>query len=245
MEHIQIRNVMKKQITTFLIAVLLIFPLFAQELTTPTTLYGCFEYFDEVFTEEEKTKIKSFESPYSFCSQNFFVGRNDYLSKTAAYREGKLNFRWKNRELWSNTIPEGYPGIHFEDYPDMIYRSYYYLLKYGDCRWDFILKAYSPSTYHREYEDTGIIRTIYPDNIDNADLQKTYYYSCTYYKEKVLDTILFFKNDLNETYIYSFAYSWRKIPEKDFDELIKTDNYVFFISYFDELFKDSPFIGGL
>lgn len=236
---------MKKQITTFLIAVLLIFPLFAQELTTPTTLYGCFEYFDEVFTEEEKTKIKSFESPYSFCSQNFFVGRNDYLSKTAAYREGKLNFINDNKKLKTNLIPDGYPGIHSEDYPDMIFRSYYYLLKYGDCRWDFILKAYAPTTFTWRYEDTGILATVYPDNIADNDLKYSRGYECNYFLEKVYDTILFFKNSLNETYVYSFAYSWRKIPEKDFDELIKTDNYVFFISYFDELFKDSPFIGGL
>ena len=62
---------MKKLITSLLLAALLIFPMFAQEITTPTTLYSCFEYFDEVFTEEEKATIKNYDDPYSFS--RYFV----------------------------------------------------------------------------------------------------------------------------------------------------------------------------
>ena len=243
MEHILRKT--KKQIIAFLLTALLIFPLFAQELTTPTTLYGCFEYFDKVFTEKEKEALKKIDNPSSIYTSVSYGIPNTFINQTAAYKNGKLNFIWKNRELYSNIVPDGYPGIHFEDYPGMIYRSYYYLLKYGDCRWDFLLKAYAPTTFTWKYEDTGILTTVYPDNITNEDLQYSRGYECNYFSERVYDTILFFKNNLNETYIYSFAYSWRKIPEKDFDELIKTDNYAFFLDYFDELFKDSPFIGGL
>ena len=234
---------MKKNIAT--ISLMLLFCSLFSQTSTPTTLYGCFEYFDEVFTEEEKATIKNFDSPYLFCFQNFFIGRNDYLCQTSAYKEGKLNFVNDNKKLKTNLIPDGYPGIHFEDYPGMIFRSYYYLLKYGDCRWDFILKAYAPTTFTWKYEDTGVLATVYPDNISDSDLKYSRGYECNYFLEKVYDTVLFFKNNLNETYIYSFAYSWRKIPEEDFDYLLnnKTDSQM--QAYFDELFKDSPFIGGL
>ena len=234
---------MKKTILAISI-ILIVFTAFSQE-NTPTTLYGCFEYFDKIFTEEEKEILKNWDSPDSIYTPITYGAPNDFISQTAAYKEGKLKFIWKNRGLYSNIVPDGYPSIHFESYPGMIYRSYYYLLKYGDCRWDFLLKAYMPWALSSEYRDTGILKTIYPDNIDDADLQKTYFYSCTFYKEKVLDTILFFKNNLNETYIYSFAYSWRKIPEKDFDYLLNNQTDSQIQAYFDELFKDSPFIGGL
>ena len=220
-----------------------LFPLFAQEITTPTTLYGCFEYFDKVFTKEEKEALKNLDTN----TQDFLYLSSKlryFIKNTTAYKEGKLDFiNYRNKNLTTNTIPEGYPGVHFEDYPGMIYRSYYYLLKYGDCRWDFLLKAYSPTTFAWEYERTGVLITIYPDNITNNDLKASHDWSFNYFSETVWDTILFFKNDLNETYIYSFAYSWRKIPVKDFDNLI--NGQISFKTYFDELFKDSPFIGGL
>lgn len=233
-----------KKIIVVLIMIEIFVSVFSQE-SKPTTLYGCFEYFDEVFTEKEKEALKKIDKPSSIYTSVSYGIPNTFINQTPAYKNGKLNFIWKNRELYSNIVPKGYPGIHFEDYPGMIYRSYYYLLKYGDCRWDFILKAYAPTTFAWEYEDTGVLRTIYPDNISDSDLKYSRGYECNYFLEKVYDTILFFKNSLNETYVYSFAYSWRKIPEKDFDELIKTDNYTSFLAYFDELFKDSPFIGGL
>ena len=236
---------MKKQIIAFLLTAILIFPLFAQELTTPTTLYGCFEYFDKVFTEKEKEALKKLDNPSSIYTSVSYGIPNTFINQTTAYKNGKLKFIWKNRELYSNIVPDGYPGIHFEDYPGMIYRSYYYLLKYGDCRWDFILKAYAPTTFAWEYEDTGILRTVYPDNITNDDLKASHVWNFNYLSEDVWDTILFFKNDLNETYIYSFAYSWRKIPEKDFDDFIDGHSEIPFQNYFDELFKDSAFIGGL
>ncbi len=233
-----------KKIIVVLIMIEIFVSVFSQE-SKPTTLYGCFEYFDEVFTEKEKEALKKIDKPSSIYTSVSYGIPNTFINQTAAYKNGKLNFIWKNRELYSNIVPEGYPGIHFEDYPGMIYRSYYYLLKYGDCRWDFILKAYAPTTFAWEYEDTGVLRTIYPDNITNDDLKASYSWHFTYYFEDVWDTILFFKNSSNETYVYSFAYSWRKIPEKDFDDFIGGRSEISLQTYFDELFKDSPFIGGL
>ena len=223
---------------------LIMIPVFSQT-NTPTTLYGCFAYFDEVFTEEEKTILKNLDSPDSIYTPITYGAPNDFISQTAAYKEGKLKFIWKNRELYSNIVPDGYPSIHFESYPGMIYRSYYYLLKYGDCRWDFLLKAYAPYDLAWEYRKTGFLKTVYPDCITNDDLKASYVYSFNYFSERVFDIILFFKNDLDETYIYSFAYSWRKIPEKDFDDFINGHSEISLQAYFDELFKDSPFIGGL
>ncbi len=233
---------MKKAVVAFILIIILL-PAFSQEINTPTTLYGCFEYFDEVFTEEEKEALKNLDTNTQFP---LMLKIPYFIRKTAAYKEGKLDFiDYRNKDLTTNTIPKGYPGVHFESYPGMIYRSYYYLLKYGDCRWDFLLKVYAPMTLYWEYGKTGVLRTVYPDNITNDDLKVTKEYSFNYYSERVFDTILFFKNSLNETYIYSFAYSWRKIPEKDFDDFINGHSEISLQAYFDELFKDSPFIGGL
>ena len=232
---------MKKTIVAVAL-ILIMFPIFSQN-KTPTTLYGCFKYFDEVFTEEEKANLINLDTNTRF---SFTLNINYFIKTTTAFKEGKIDFlNGINKELMSNIIPEGYPGIHFEDYTGMIYKSYYYLLKYGDCRWDFLLKAYTPTTLYWEYDKTGVLRTVYPDNITNDDLKIAKEYRFNYYSERVFDTILFFKNSLNETYIYSFAYSWRKIPENDFDDFINGRSEISLQAYFDELFKDSPFIGGL
>ena len=232
---------MKKIIATISL-LLIICSLFSKD-KTPTTLYGCFAYFDEVFTEEEKTNLINLDTKTRI---SLTLNINYFIKTTKAYKEGKLDFLNEiNKELMSNIVPKGYPGLHFEDYTGMIYKSYFYLLKCDDCRWDFLLKAYAPMTLYWEYGKTGVLRTVYPDNITNDDLKVTKEYSFNYYSERVFDTILFFKNSLNETYIYSFAYSWRKIPEKDFDDFINGHSEISLQTYFDELFKDSPFIGGL
>ena len=232
---------MKKNIAT--ISLMLLFCSLFSQTSTPTTLYGCFEYFDEVFTEEEKANLINLDTNTRI---SLTLNINYFIKTTKAYKEGMLDFlSGINKELMSNIVPEGYPGLHFEDYTGMIYNSYFYLLKYDDSRWDFILKTYAPMALYWEYKKNGVLRTVYPDNITNDDLKVAKDYRFNYYSERVFDTILFFKNDLNETYIYSFAYSWRKIPEKDFDNFINGHSEISLQAYFDELFKDSPFIGGL